>query len=85
MKFTVARSSWGWFDTSCPCEGAVPVKMGKLEDWERQTWTIEIGSLEGLMEFISRNGAVVIFGETDSDIEACRPLPKIEIYDDYRE
>ena len=45
------------------------------------TYTIEINSLEQLMDFIDRHGEVVVFpSEPDG-----RPLPTIEIYDTWRE
>ena len=84
MKFTVTRTSQ-WENTEAPIEGAVPAvhhwtaRDGEVHDIH--TWTIEISTLEELIELSKREGQLVI---------TCRgmfddPQPTVEIYDDYRE
>lgn len=45
---------------------------------DRDGWSVEFASLDDLMAFVARHGDVVIQ-------RPFRSLPRIEIYDDYRE
>lgn len=53
----------------------------KTSDWEYDK-TIEINSLEQLMEFCKINGEIIIFRPHE---HKGKTIGKIEIYDDYRE
>lgn len=84
MKFIVYRTS----GESPPCEGASR-ELDSYARWEEAEatdegfiYTIDINSLEDLLELISRNGAVVVSLHRD-DIHY--PVPEIEIYDAFRE
>lgn len=69
MRFEVYRTSDYWSSTK-PCEEAF--EAGKNE-WNETMFCVEINTIEELMSFIDKYGAVVLKKES------------IEIYDDYRE
>lgn len=84
MRFVVSRTS-GWSNAPCPyatlrnIEGA-----GRLAGRLEALWTIEINSLEELIEFIDKYG----YKSNGVVIHTCNHNPaykEIEIYDDYRE
>jgi len=83
MKFIVQRSSDPGSDNS-PCDGAIKQKIkfasraqiGPRIDEFGDAWTIEIESLESLMDFIKRNDSVIIYEPYFYE------LPTIEIYDE---
>ena len=80
MKFQIERtSSWWSEDGKAPCEGAVLMKEGTSTDLP--VYTIDIESVEDLVELMKREGEIIIKeGGYMND-----GLPVIEIYDTYRE
>lgn len=86
MTFIVTRTSHFGNETA-PCEEArreaVGVTYSTLRGDVRGNelvWTVEIGSLEDLLSFSSRHGRIVITADVPFT-----GLPRVEIYDDYRE
>ena len=79
MKFQIERtSSWWSEDGKAPCEGAVLMKEGtSITD---PVYTIDIESVEDLVELMKREGEIII-KKSYEDVG----LPVIEIYDTYRE
>ena len=73
MKFIVSRTSI-WNNAS-PCEEA---KREEFEDGP--DWTIEINSLEELINFRKKYGEIILTASVLPEIDN-----EIEIYDDYRE
>jgi len=71
IKFLVSRTS-DWRQENAPCEGVIKEKNG---------WTIELSSIQSLLDFIEQEGFKVIITPSWSKNE----MPEIEIYDDYRE
>lgn len=69
MKFEVTRTST-WFEEDIRCEEARQEEFG---------WVVEINTLEEIIEFIKKYGRIVL------DADKKDELPKIEIYDDWRE
>lgn len=51
---------------------------------DAKAWTIDIDSLDDLVQFVAVNGKIVL-SEADCDTHGESALPEIEIYDDYRE
>lgn len=85
MKFIVHSTSGGWKEK--PCEEAVrdsiitEYQVGKeIIRNPKDVWSIEINTLEELIDFFERNGDIII-----KDCFWNRSLREIEIYDDYRE
>ena len=88
MTFKVSRTSeWGFKKNNPPCKNAVPAVEEYYDYWnattrKRDIWTIEINTLEELME---RKKEV---NEDDQQVGLIifdDKIPSIEIYDDYRE
>ena len=77
MKFQIERTS-DWIGEKLPCEGAVLMKEGTSTT--DPVYTIDIESVEDLVELMKREGEIII-KESYEDGE----LPVIEIYDTYRE
>ncbi len=84
MKFIVNRSSdYGSTDEQ-PCDGAIKEKIKFVSRAQislrnspfDDVWTIEIETLESLMNFIKRNDSVIIYEPYAYE------LPTIEIYDE---
>ena len=73
MKFRIERSS-NVLNTEPPTRYAVFAG----EDKYGKQYTIEINSLEELIDFVKEEGKIII--SSPSEI-----MPGIEIYDDYRE
>ena len=77
MKFRVERTS----EKEPPCENC---------QWEyiggeiNSINTIEINTLEELIEFTRKYGNIIVEVENDPEM-MIGPYPLIEIYDDYRE
>ena len=80
MKFGVHTTS-GWFQENPPCEGAKLEAVGNKDKFERNTWSIEIDSLDKLMELVEKECSIIIHPRGTYQKE----FPEIEIYDDYRE
>lgn len=79
MKFQIERtSSWWSEDGKAPCEGAVLMKEGTSTT--DPVYTIDIESVEDLVELMKREGEIII-KKSYEDVG----LPVIEIYDTYRE
>jgi hypothetical protein len=81
MKFLVERTSLGFSINVQPYRGAVAetVSPGISQ------WSIDISSIEELLQFIDEVECVVIYRE-DYGTEDLEKRPFIlEIYDDYRE
>lgn len=77
MKFEITRTST-WFEEDIRCEEA------RQEDYVKNNhlckrWVVEINTLEEIIEFIKKYGRIVL------DADERYELPKIEIYDDWRE
>lgn len=70
MNFKVNRTSRLGDDTVAPCGGA-------FQNFKDSEWFININSLENLLEFIKKEGSIVIDYNPD--------VLEIEIYDTYRE
>jgi len=78
MKFVVNRAS-DFSSNAKPCEGAEPVEIkGTGHRIDRMEWSIEIKTLEELLNFVKEFGGVVIAEHEQLDGE-------ITIYDDYLE
>lgn len=84
MKFLVKRTSTDWLASAGdpPCEGAVLLPPGSGPH-KTIKWGIEIKDLEGLVDFMTKQGHPVIVSKLKhehgyADVE-------LEIYDDYRE
>ena len=76
MKFIVSRTSlWSRDNNDSPCEEA---KAKRLEN--NRVWTIEINTLEELINFRKKYGEIILTISTYPEIDN-----EIEIYDDYRE
>jgi hypothetical protein len=59
------------------------VERGHIKrDFPTSAWAVEIDGLAELMEFAGRNGEIIVSHGDESHFKG---LPKIEIYDDYRE
>lgn len=71
MEFYTERTSAStWYKQ--PCEEAKEIKRGE--------YTIEINTLEQLLDFVNKYGEVIIFPK-----DYRGSLPTIEIYDGWRE
>ena len=75
MKFIVSRTSTG----RKPCKEAKKAEKSDGFDYPN-IWTIEIDTLEELINFVKKYGTIII----DDSGEKSVPF-EIEIYDDYRE
>lgn len=85
MKFIVSRTS-AWSDEK-PCDEAMrdtavtEYKVGQEMVREmKDIWSIELNTLDELMEFFNKHGTIVITDWWDN-----QAYKEIEIYDDYRE
>lgn len=78
MNFIIYRTS---DHVDKPCEEAT-MKKHQLEnqDGSSEGWTVEINSLEDLVNFVDRNGNIIIKSK-----DPFHPVSSIEIYDDFRE
>ena len=54
-------------------------KSRKISDWKYESTVVEINTLEEMLEFISKNGCIIVDYNKDLNIQ------DITIYDDYRE
>jgi hypothetical protein len=83
MKFVVTRTS-DWNDNKVPCAKAkreIITNNKSGEDYrERNVWTIELNTLEELINFTNKYGRIVIEEYWLND-----KFKEIEIYDGYRE
>lgn len=77
MKFEVTRTST-WFDEDIRCEEARQEEF-VCNGRSYKRWVIEISTLEELIGFIKKYDRIIL--DDDERYE----LPKIEIYDDWRE
>ena len=77
MKFEVTRTST-WFNEDIRCEEARQEEFVCNEHLYKR-WVVEINTLEEIIEFIKKYGNIVL------DADKKDELPKIEIYDDWRE
>lgn len=77
MEFVIERTSI-WDNKKTPCSEAYR-KTKKISD--ETEYFVEIESLKQLIEFVEKNGKIVI---TPACSHCNEPL-SIEIYDDYRE
>lgn len=80
MKFGIHRTSGGYQENP-PCEGAKLEAIGNKDHYERNTWSVEIDSLDELMKLVKKEDSVIIHPPGVYQKE----IPEIEIYDDYRE
>lgn len=64
MKFSVWRAS-AWGETQPPCDGA---------HFDGDLWMIEVSDLQTLMEFVQKNGEIILSSPNE-----------IMIYDDHIE
>lgn len=79
MKFEIERTSFWYKDKMKePCEGAVLMKEGTSTT--DPVYTIDIESVEDLVELMKREGEIIIKASYEDG-----GLPGIEIYDTYRE
>jgi hypothetical protein len=79
MKFEIERTSFWYKDEMKePCEGAVLMKAGTSTT--DPVYTIDIESVEDLVELMKREGEIIIKASYKDG-----GLPVIEIYDTYRE
>lgn len=56
-------------------------ELERTSDWRVKKQTIRINSLKELMIFVQENGPIII----SSEGQYFKELPRIEIYDDWRE
>lgn len=82
MKFRVERTSNLFGRTPRPCAGAKLLNPNTPE-WESSVWEIELNTLEELVEFVKKNGALVV--SHDEREQSDYRGTTIEIYDTYRE
>lgn len=82
MKFRVERTSGLFGRTSRPCAGAELLNPNALK-WECSVWEIELNTLEELVEFVKKNGTLVV--SHDEREQSDYKGTTIEIYDTYRE
>lgn len=71
MIYVVSRTSLCNY-TKKPCEESFQTKD--------EFWSVEINSLEDLMDFVNKHGDIVV---SNAGVEV--GIHQIEIYDDYRE
>lgn len=64
MKFRVERTSSLFGRTPRPCAGAKLLNPDAPE-WEWGVWEIELNTLEEFMDFVKKNGEVVVYNEND--------------------
>lgn len=83
MKFLVSRSSDIYGENTAPCDGAVLLNPSR-EEWETPLYSIELGSLESLLDFCKQQRYPVIVSHCRNQ-EAGLPDVELEIYDSYRE
>lgn len=79
MTFIVDRVSlWG---TGCPCEESKQmILFSSISKEEKKFWTVEINSLEELMDFKNKYGDIIL-----QDSIRVKGWPEILIYDGYIE
>lgn len=82
MKFRVNRTSDFFGRTPQPCAGATLLNPDAPE-WEESVWEVELNTLEDLVDFIKKNGEVVI--SHDEREQSDYKSTTLEIYDTYRE
>lgn len=85
MRYFIERASERWDNqcTDAPCEGAIAGSWTiELEGGitEKLKWVIDIDTLEELMEFIKREGEIVI---SPAQPKRGAIYPHIVIYDGY--
>lgn len=78
MNFIIYRTS---NHVDKPCEEAI-LKKHMLENQgdSSEGWTVEINSIEDLVDFTDKYGNIIIKGR-----DSFHPVSSIEIYDDFRE
>ena len=80
MRFKVYRTSDRTSGKKPPCESAmaetITHKSWDGETYEDTIWTLELATLQDLVNFAQRVGSLVLIAEE---------MPLIEIYDYYRE
>jgi len=86
MKFEIRRASQSLIDadTESPADGAIRETITHDNGNRSYYWTIEIDTLEELMDFIDREGDIVIEAGWSNWITK-QDLLQINIYDDYIE
>ena len=78
MNFIVYRTS---NHVDKPCEEAVMTKLQEENQGHAdEGWTVEINSIEDLVNFTDRYGNIIIKSR-----DSFHPVSSIEIYDDFRE
>ena len=84
MRFKISRTSSDYYRQEKPCDGAFVYKRERerLDDRDRLSWALEVNSLDELLQFIEKVCDSVIISRACDYHDG---LPKIEIYDDYRE
>jgi len=82
MKFRVKRTSDPLGRTPQLCAGATLLNPDAPE-WEEGVWETELNTLEDLVDFIKKNGEVVV--SHDEREQSDYRGTTIEIYDTYRE
>jgi len=84
MRFDIVRTSSDYYREEKPCDGAFVYKkkrVSKLDDQDCLFWAVEVNSFEELMKIVDIEGQVVLSCACPETNE----LPRIEIYDNYRE
>lgn len=78
MNFIVYRTS---NHVDKPCEEATMKKTGlESQNQPGEGWTVEINSIEDLVDFTDKYGNIIIKSR-----DTFHPESSIEIYDDFRE
>lgn len=81
MKFSIGRTSRRFDEQPCPEAKPSTSEECLLPPQYRYYWTIEINSLEDLLDMAHREYPLIVTDERSKRTQ----IPNIEIYDGYRE
>jgi hypothetical protein len=84
MVFRIERASEHIPRKEKPCENSFLIEENN-DEWESNIYGIRINTLEELMNFMKKNGDVVIKNKDNYDIFSYDTYPTIIIYDGYLE
>lgn len=81
MRFQISRASQRFSENESPCIEAIMGNPGEMDWQEKQTWYIELKTLEDFVSLVEKYKSVVVSSEQNTE----NKIPSIVIYDYYIE